>query len=561
MENFLKNKKIGKKLQIVFGAIIAIFVIAVTVAITCITLINNKMEDFYDGPYVNSTLQMEIRKDVQYVAKQILWSMTTDNVAETQNYLSEADQYAARVRDNADKLKSNFTNQALLQQLDAAITGLTNTRVQVSELAGANRNDEALVIYNTTYNDAILTLQDVLIEIGNYADDDAAAAYGSAASLGTFAVIVMIGIGTLCILFCVYMALLITRSIRNPVAELEKAADKLSRGELDVEITYESEDELGSLASSFRTAFAFMQDVILDTSYLMSELATGNFRVKSQRVDRYIGEFYKILESMRTLVNNLDDTLKQINEGSNQVALGSGQMAESAQSLAEGATEQAGAIEELTATVENVNAMARETANEANIAAEKTLHASAQAENGKESMQALVSAMENISNVSMEIQNIIGSIEDIASQTNLLSLNASIEAARAGEAGKGFAVVADQIGKLAADSAQSAVETRELIIKSLDEIKSGNEVTRRTAEAFDSILNSINEFAMVAKRSSDTSSAQAEMLTQVQEGIEQIAGVVQSNSAAAQESSATSEELSAQSENLKALVEQFKLRN
>ena len=159
----------------------------------------------------------------------------------------------------------------------------------------------------------------------------------------------------------------------------------------------------------------------------------------------------------------------------------------------------------------------------------------------------------------MEIRSATDMITEIAEQTNLLSLNASIEAARAGEAGRGFAVVADQIGKLAADSAQSAVNTKNLIIKSLQEINNGNEITARTTSALGEVIEGIKFLADASQETSELSREQAETMSQVRAGIEQIAEVVQNNSAAAQETSATSEELLAQSENLKAMVEQFKL--
>lgn len=175
-------------------------------------------------------------------------------------------------------------------------------------------------------------------------------------------------------------------------------------------------------------------------------------------------------------------------------------------------------------------------------------------------MNELVGAMERITDTSKEIEKIIGAIEDIASQTNLLALNASIEAARAGEAGKGFAVVADQIGKLAADSAQSAVNTRELIGKSLEEIGSGNEIVERTMETIGNVLAGMEGFATAATQAAEGSRTQADMLKQVEAGIEQISTVVQNNSAAAEETSAISEELSAQAENLESMVAQFQLR-
>ena len=161
----------------------------------------------------------------------------------------------------------------------------------------------------------------------------------------------------------------------------------------------------------------------------------------------------------------------------------------------------------------------------------------------------------------MAVQNIIASIEDIASQTNLLALNASIEAARAGDAGRGFAVVADQIGKLATDSANSAINTKQLIEKSMEEIEAGNRITEKTVQAIKAVLVSMSEFGEISKTTSDTSRLQADMLEQIQDGIGQISNTVESNSAAAEETSATSQELFAQAENLKNQVQKFQLKD
>ena len=182
-----------------------------------------------------------------------------------------------------------------------------------------------------------------------------------------------------------------------------------------------------------------------------------------------------------------------------------------------------------------------------------------EADKSQENLQELTDAMAGIRETSLKIQDIIASIEDIASQTNLLSLNASIEAARAGEAGRGFAVVADQIGKLASDSARSAVDTRQMIEKSMEEIKIGSNIAERTVEAIKSVLVSMSDFQTVSKGTSEISRQQADMLRQIQQGIEQISLTVQSNSSSAEETSATSEELSAQAENLKDQVSKFEI--
>lgn len=559
MEKYLKNKKIGQKLRLAFGGILLLLIMIIVSAVVSITIIREQLTNFYNRPYVNNTLQMEIRKDIQYIGKQLLWATTTDSKEETQNHLNEASQYSENIPAKINQLKETFSNPDLISQLEETYSAMAQARAQIVDLAGNNQNTEALAVYNDEYDEQVLKIQDILIEIGNVANTVATSAYSTANRIGTIATLFMVSLGIGSILIGIYLGIKITASMKKPIHQLETAAKKLSMGELDVVIDYASQDEIGILAANFKKACAFMQEIITDTAYLLGELSLGNFCADTEKEGEYLGEFRKILDSIRTTEANLRDTLKEIDGGANQVSIGAEQMAQSAQSLASGATEQAGAIEELTATVENVASMSKDTATSAKAAAEQTKLAVQDAQAGQASMTELVNAMENISEVSQEIQNIIGAIEDIASQTNLLSLNASIEAARAGEAGRGFAVVADQIGKLASDSAKSAVETRDLIEKSLNEIEHGNVITKQTVTALEDIINSIKNFAAVAKESSETSDTQAELLAQIQSGIEQIANVVQTNSAAAQESSATSEELSAQSENLKALVDQFQL--
>ena len=183
------------------------------------------------------------------------------------------------------------------------------------------------------------------------------------------------------------------------------------------------------------------------------------------------------------------------------------------------------------------------------------------ADSSREDMKALMEAMERISDTSKKIENIISDIESIASQTNLLSLNAAIEAARAGEAGKGFAVVAEQIRTLADQSAQSAVDTRSLIEGALREVSDGNDVALKTTESMENVVKGINEIATVSKELSENSNAQIEVMREAEKGVDQISEVVQSNSAASQECSATSEELSAQAEAMNEIVNQFVLRD
>ncbi len=559
MEEFYRKLKVGTKLKYAFTTVIVTLAIAVVVSLVSIVKMNVDTYKFYKEAYANSTLQMEIRKDIQLVGKYILWSMTTDDTGSTQSYSNLAQKYADQVGKNVTALEKSYNDKKKVAELKDAIEELKKQRAAVIELAKRNKNDEALALFNSDYNDATEKIQDILVDIGKVASAEAKSQYTSARVTGLVSIILMILIGTGAVAFSTVIRTTITGIMLKPIQELESAAEKLKAGQLDVEINYESPDELGKLAGNFRQACKTLEVIVQDTSYLLGEMAEGNFNVSSNNPQIYIGNFKQQYESMSKLKHELSDTLTQINEASEQVASGSGQLAGGAQALAEGATDQAGAVEELTATVESVSGIAESSAESASGAYQMVRTAVEQADQSREELQALTNAMERISSTSQEIQNIIGSIEEIASQTNLLSLNASIEAARAGEAGKGFAVVADQIGKLAGDSAQAAVNTRDLIEKSLQEIENGNQITEKTVAALNKILESMNDFANAVKGASESSTEQANMLKQIEQGIEQISSVVQSNSAAAEETSATSQELSAQSEGLKNLVGRFKL--
>ena len=559
MEEFYRKLKVGMKLKYAFTTVIVTFAVAMVVSLVSIVMMNVDTYKFYKEAYANSTLQMEIRKDIQLVGKYILWSMTTDDTGSTQSYLNSAQKYADQVGKNVTTLEKSYNDKKKVAELKDAIEELKKQRTALMELAQQNKNDEALALFNSDYNDATEKLQDILVDMGKVASAEAKSQYTSARVTGIVSIILMILIGTGAVAFSTVIRTTITGIMLKPIQELEGAAEKLKAGQLDVEINYESPDELGKLAGNFRQACKTLEVIVQDTSYLLGEMAEGNFNVSSNNAQIYIGNFRQQYESISKLKHELSDTLTQINEASEQVASGSGQLAGGAQALAEGATDQAGAVEELTATVESVSGIAESSAESASGAYQMVRTAVEQADQSREELQALTNAMERISSTSQEIQNIIGSIEEIASQTNLLSLNASIEAARAGEAGKGFAVVADQIGKLAGDSAQAAVNTRDLIEKSLQEIENGNQITEKTVAALNKILESMNDFANAAKGASESSTEQADMLKQIEQGIEQISSVVQSNSAAAEETSATSQELSAQSEGLKNLVGRFKL--
>ena len=354
---------------------------------------------------------------------------------------------------------------------------------------------------------------------------------------------------------------IITKSITEPIEQIETAVASLRKGELsNVEmLTYESEDELGDTIRNLKEAMGILADYVSEISVEVKAIAQGDLTKNGDDITDFLGDFSELKESLLYILKRFNSTLTEISDLAEQVSSNASQVENASKSLADGATEQAGVIEELNATIDTVVDMAEDTAKETQSASARVKASANKANEEKEKMNELLTEMEHITEISKEIGNIITDIEDIASQTNLLSLNASIEAARAGEAGRGFAVVADQIGKLAADSAKSAVNTRDLIDKTLVEIEKGNTITRTTADAFNQIIADMESFAELAENTMEKANSQAESLEQIGQGIEQLSSVVQDNAASSEENSAISINLAEGATKMHDRVNIFKL--
>ena len=354
---------------------------------------------------------------------------------------------------------------------------------------------------------------------------------------------------------------IITNSITEPVEQIKAAVASLRKGELsNVEmLTYESEDELGDTIRNLKEAMGILADYVSEISVEVKAIAQGDLTRNGDDITDFLGDFSELKTSLLYILKRFNSTLTEISNLAEQVSSNSSEVENASKSLADGATEQAGVIEELNATIDTVVDMAEDTAKETQNASARVKASANKANEEKEKMNELLTEMEHITEISKEIGNIITDIEDIASQTNLLSLNASIEAARAGEAGKGFAVVADQIGKLAADSAKSAVNTRDLIDKTLVEIEKGNTITRTTADAFNQIITDMESFAELAENTMEKANSQAESLEQIGQGIEQLSGVVQGNAASSEENTAISINLAEGAAKMHDRVNIFKL--
>ena len=352
------------------------------------------------------------------------------------------------------------------------------------------------------------------------------------------------------------------KKVSAPILHLNETANQLANGKLDVEIVIETEDEIGMLGQSLGKTVDRLKEYIVyieEISYALGEMANGNLNVELKQ--NYVGEFAILKEGIDNIADSMTTVLRNIMESANQVSVGADELANASQGLAESSTTQAAAVEELTATSETVVEQVQANKEGAEKSAKGTAYVNNLMLQNQEQMDRMTQAMDKINETSKQVVGIIKTIEEIADQTNLLSLNASIEAARAGEAGRGFAVVAGEIGKLADESSKAANTTRDLISISITEIEKGNTIVDEVMKSIEEVVEAVKGLDIITNESAKNAVLQAENMQQISLGIEDISQSIQDNSEMAQQSSATSQELAAQASNLNELVQQFQLKN
>ena len=557
----MKDLKVSKKLTISYAIILTLLIMSCVVSIVDFIRLGGQIETFYDGPFTVNDSASVINSNFERMQKSVYRSISNTDSEIVKEAITDARNCAAIIQEELPVVKAHFLgDQQIIDRLDAALAKLAPMREHVLTLASENQKAEAA---DYMEHNNILAIQEAqaelnsLIESGNKKGETLVSGLREKQAMAVFTVIILGGISVaVSVVFGVY----ITRGITQPVTELEQAARAMAKGEFSaVRVAYDSRDELGSLAGDIRSMVKTLTDVLQNETYILNEMAEGNFSVHREKDEYYIGEFEQLMRSMKKINRGLSELLLQISRSADHVAAGSEQVSSGSQNLAQGTTEQAASVEELTGMMSEISDQAYRNSRDAQEASEKAQMVKENATESSRSMQEMVKAMAEISGKFDEIRKIVKTIEDFSFQTNILALNAAVEAAREGERGKGFSVVANEVRSLANQSSAASKSTAALIQSSIQAVENGRKIANETDNALAEVVSGIDNVSELLFHITDASSKQFDANRQVTENINLISEVVQTNSATAEECAAASEELASQAQLLKELVSHFKL--
>ncbi len=497
-----------------------------------------------------------------YLTNEVRAYASTGNQEHYDNYWNEVNTLKNRDIGVAAMQEIGITNEE--QKMIDDMYGLSNQLVPLEEQAmkqvQAGEQSAAVdYVYGEEYKDSITKInalkEQFLATLDERTLQEVDALTHSSSMIQFLMVIALAMVGTLQLI----SMWVIRRKILRPVIAVRDQMGEISQGNLSAEFGFRSDtSEIGMLVASIHETKGELRKYISDIDNKLSEMAQGNMNLSID--SSYRGEFLPIQDAMRQILDGLNDALSRIHQTAGKVSDRSERMAVSAQTLSDGAVQQAAAVEELSAGIQDISGQVKRTSKDADNARKSAVETESQLAVCSQKMDALSSAIADISESSDQISGIIKTIEDIAFQTNILALNASVEAARVGAAGKGFAVVANEVQQLAAKSAESAKNITDLIVNSVRLVQYGTSLSGETMTALTNVVSSSRQSAELVEHIADSAKQQAESLSQLTEGMENISAVVQTNANTAEESASSAQELHHHAERLQAAVRHFQLR-
>jgi len=540
------------------GFTIQMFLLVTVIMLAFLAVVFVNIYSFYNVQFVTETYQMEIRKDVQTINKRLLFAVASKDSEVTAAQKEDLVERFPKIEGYFSTISANLNNDELGDRLATNWKGFEESSFEMLALVEAGDSAGALEYYNSTLNDVSETLADSLDETGTLAENAAAGKYR------TIIIIIVAG-GVILIGGLIIVSTISRKKSKNLIKNIEedldvllKATGEIAEGSVHVEIDYDEDNEIGKVVNELRTAVDSLVFYIDEIGNKMSTMANGNFNIRFDR--DFNGDFRAIQTAIESFSQQISDSMTEIMEVSDMVSEGANQIAGAGQNLADTVTSQANIVEDLSVTVNDITDQISSNSTDATQISKEVEVVAQNIVEGNQRMQDVVNAMDAISASSQEISKIIDTINAIADQTNLLSLNASIEAARAGEAGKGFAVVATEVSQLAGQTVDAAQNTAGLINASLQSVQEGIAIANDTAEKLSSMVAQVQGIAGKVKTIAEASNSQAASVKEMSANINEISSVGQNNAATSEESLALSYEMNEHAGSLKGLVERFELK-
>lgn len=540
--------------------LVVILVFIIFASFFVINKAKSQINSFNDETLVAVNNTEGARRELIVAEKSIYKICLTKNEALNQTYYKEWSLSRENFMNYFNVLKEFSKNgdpKDRIQKIEQMLSDIEKLESAAIDLGMQNQTEKAVETLESGYVDIVNQISNTLLEIAEETTD-----YMNSMIKKLYQLInIFNGLLIFSLVFSVGLALLSSKAtvegIVEPVKELEEAMEQFKKGNMEFELDYHSDNELGYLAHSVRNSRLELQKYIKNISQTLQKLANKDFTVE---VDiEYVGDFSNIKESLVhiiSILNNITSSIKSTSEG---VSNGTKDVALIAGQLADGSAEQSSTIEELTAAISNISDQSNENTKSAQIVSSKSIEAKEIIDKSNTYMKELVHSMDEIQHSSQEISNIISVINNISGQTNILALNASIEAARAGEAGKGFMVVANQIGELAKNTSDATKMTSDLIYASLQAVNKGVSITQEADMMLSQVVEVTNTIKQLADNVSEASTQQTNSLYGVNSAVEQISRVVQANASISAETASSAVTLENYASNLTALLDEFVL--
>ena len=558
MKKKLENMHLKERIDYGYRKVITMMLISGLLSVVIIGILFANMMHYVENVNVADQAVKICRINVNAAARNIREMALNEDTSSYDNYEQTVKRLLSEVDSELQILKkTEVLSDENYEEYSTALSDWGKIGYSIIEeiKTGNDENATDAILNNCT--PALNKVVEIAIKLDELTDE--------ASSETVRNMVVCTVAGFVVIIVCLVFAFTLTRktgkrvleTILEPLHAIEDVAMELTEGNLHSTLEYHSDDEIGKLAHSMRKSIRILGTYVDDIDRSMKLFSEGNFDVHPEVEWR--GDFVGILNSFMAFQASMAGTIKGIQNVSNEVSGAAEQVASSSNDLADGATNQAAVVEELTATVTGVSEQVEknsQSAKEISVKVDELGNAISES-NGK--MHEMVDSMHEISEASKEIDKIITTINEIASQTNLLALNASIEAARAGEAGKGFAVVANQVNVLADQSAQAAKESATLIETSVKAVEKGMVIAGQTAAQLEEVAENSKVITTEVTNIAETLETQTTEIKQINEGIEQINDVVQTNSATSEECAAASQEMSSEAESLREMIRKFKV--